>query len=200
MTVIVDHDLRRTLILEKAFELFSEEGYSGATFQKIADRCGISRTSIYKYFPNKERIFDYAIKQGSSKLNAMIEKVIERKDWTATDKITRILHITSKVLSENRVFLSVVLEYILSQKHAGANVRRKVRKHTFGMKFVLRRLLIEANAMGELNIPDPVIAVSHLYGMLESFVLNLTVTDILKWKDVLAMIDAYLSRARNIDR
>lgn len=196
MTLIVDHEQRRTMILEKAFELFAEEGYSGVTYQKIADRCEISRTTIYKYFPNKERIFDYAIKQGLSKLNAMVEKIVDRKDWTAADKISRILHITSKLLSENRIFLTVVFDYVFSQKQAGKNVRRKVRRHTFGMKFILNRLLGEANEKGELRIPDTEIAASHLYGMLESFVLNLTLTDILKWKDITALIDAYLEQHR----
>ncbi|MGN1064835.1 MAG: TetR/AcrR family transcriptional regulator, partial [Thermoguttaceae bacterium] len=45
------------MILERAFELFAEEGFSGVTYQKIADRCGISRTSIYKYFKDKDQIF-----------------------------------------------------------------------------------------------------------------------------------------------
>ncbi|MDR2706611.1 MAG: TetR/AcrR family transcriptional regulator, partial [Planctomycetaceae bacterium] len=50
MTILVDHQQRRNIILESAFSLFAEEGYSGVTYQKIANRCGISRTAIYKYF------------------------------------------------------------------------------------------------------------------------------------------------------
>ena len=60
MTVLVDHQERRKMILERAFELFAEEGFSGVTYQKIADRCGISRTSIYKYFKDKDQIFIFA--------------------------------------------------------------------------------------------------------------------------------------------
>ena len=67
MTIVVDHEQRKVTILENAFALFAEEGYSGVTYQKIADRCGISRTSIYKYFQNKEQIFDYAIKQATDR-------------------------------------------------------------------------------------------------------------------------------------
>jgi len=193
----VDHDKRRTLILECAFALFAEKGFAGVTYQKIADRCGISRTLIYKYFENKEQIFDYAIKQGAGKLNAIIIKIMDRPDVSPVQKITRILHTTSKMLSDNRVFLTVVLDFVFSQKLEGVDVRRKVRRHTYGMKFLLNRLLIDADKAGELHVPDPDTAASHLYGMLESFVLNLTVTDVLDWKDTVALIDAYIDLHKN---
>ncbi len=192
MTTIVDHQQRRIVILEQAFALFAEQGYGGVTYQKIADRCGISRTAIYKYFQNKEEIFTYAIILATGKLNAMVEKVLDRKEWTATEKIERILHITIRMLAENKVFLTVVLDYILTQKQSGADVKRKVRRHTFGMKYLLTRLLREATEKMELNVRNPETSASHLYGILESFVLNLTVTEILDAKDCTELVDAYL--------
>ncbi len=194
MTISVDHDRRRLDILEQAFFLFAESGYRGVTYQKIADRCGISRTSIYRYFQNKEQIFDFAIKQATGKLNTMIEKVSERKEVSAKEKIKRILHITTKLLADNRLFMIVVLDYLLSQKSTGTDVRRKVRRHTFGMKHLLEGLLREADEQGELIVPNPQIAAAHLFGMLESFVLNLTVTSILDAKDCIYLIDNYVEQ------
>ncbi len=192
MTIIVDHKQRRIIILERAFALFAEEGYGGVTYQKIANRCGISRTAIYKYFKNKEQIFDYAISLATGNLTTMIEKVLARKEWTSVEKIRRILHITIRMLAENRVFLTVVLDYVFTQKQKGKNVRRKVRRHTFGVKFLLAKLLREGMATGELTVPYPEISASHLYGILESYVLNLTVTEILDAKDCLELVDRYL--------
>ena len=192
MPTLVDHQQRRIMILEQAFALFAEEGYGGVTYQKIADRCEISRTAIYKYFKNKEEIFTYAIILATGNLNTMVEKVLDRNEWTATEKIKRILHITIRMLAENKVFLTVVLDYILTQKQSGADVKRKVRRHTFGMKFLLTKLLREATQNKELNVRDPETSASHLYGILESFVLNLTVTDILDAKDCIELVDAYL--------
>ncbi len=194
MTISVDHDRRRLDILEQAFFLFAESGYRGVTYQKIADRCGISRTSIYRYFQNKEQIFDFAIKQATGKLNTMIEKVSERKEISAKEKIKRILHITTKLLADNRLFMIVVLDYLLSQKSTGTDVRRKVRRHTFGMKHLLEGLLRDAAEQGELSVPNPQVAAAHLFGMLESFVLNLTVTGILDAKDCIYLIDNYVEQ------
>ena len=194
MTTVVDHDQRRLSILENAFALFAESGYGGVTYQKIADRCGISRTSIYRYFRTKEEIFDYAVKQATGKINTMIEKVLDRVDWSPKEKIVRIMHITAKMLEDNRQFLSVVLEYLLSQKNSGADMRRKVRRYTFGMQFVLQRLLQKATEQGELAVPSPDIAAAHLYGLLESFILNLTVTNIYSVKECLHLVDSYIDQ------
>ena len=184
-------------ILEHAFALFAERGYDDVTYQKIADRCGISRTSIYRYFRTKELIFDYAVKQATGKINMMVEKVLDRADWSPKEKIVRIMHITAKMLEDNRLFLLVVLEYLLSQKNSGADVHRKVRRHTFGMQFLLQRLLRQAAEQGELSVPSPEIAAAHLYGMLESFVLNLTVTNIYSAKECLNLVDAYIEQMTN---
>jgi AcrR family transcriptional regulator len=192
MTIIVDHQHRRNMILERAFALFAEEGYGGVTYQKIADRCGISRTTIYKYFQNKEQIFTYAVMLATGNLNTMIEKIICRKEWTPHEKIIRILHLTVRLLGEHRVFLTVVLDYVLTQKQNGKDVKRRVRRHTFGMKFLLAKLLRESVAVGELTVRNIETAASHLYGILESYVLNITVTEILDTKDCINLIDCYL--------
>lgn len=196
MTIIVDHQQRRNMILERAFALFAEEGYGGVTYQKIADRCGISRTAIYKYFQNKEEIFTYAIKLATGNLNTMVEKVLDRKEWTPLEKITRILHITIRMLEGNRVFLTVVLDYILTQKHAGRDVKRKIRRHTFGMKFLLTKLLQEAAEAKELIVNKPETSANHLYGIFESYVLNLTVTEVLDARDCIELADSYLDNLR----
>ena len=63
MSIIVEHDKRRQEILQNALEVFIDEGYEDVTFQKIADRCGITRTTLYIYFKNKREIFTWSIKQ-----------------------------------------------------------------------------------------------------------------------------------------
>ena len=195
MTILVDHEQRKAMILEKAFALFAEEGYSGVTYQKIADSCEISRTSIYKYFQNKEQIFDYAIKQATGKMELLYQRIRDRKDWSSLEKLQRFLHVLAKTLDENRLFLAVLLEYLVSQKQAGNDLRRKVRRHTLGIKFVMNHLLREAIDDNKFVLDvEPSKLTNHLYGILESLVLNLTITDLIDWRDSVAMIDDYFNQ------
>ncbi|MGL4942155.1 MAG: TetR/AcrR family transcriptional regulator [Thermoguttaceae bacterium] len=192
MAATIDHHQRRLVILESAFALFAAEGYAGVSYQKIADHCGLSRTIIYQYFANKEEIFTLAIRLATNNLSEMTDRVRMRRDWSPLEKIRRVMHITTKMLDENRIFLTVVLDYVLTQKQRGRDVRRRVRRHTFGMKFLLARLMQEAMAAGEIGTIDPEIAASHLYGLLESCVLNLTVTGVLDARDSRVLIDSYI--------
>jgi len=192
MTLYVDHNARREMILETAFTLFARDGYGGVTYQKIAAVCHISRTAIYKYFKDKEQIFNYAIHQATDKISRAVKKVMDRGDLTPYEKIRRVLHLTLKLLSENQVFLTVVLDYLITQKQAGANVRRIVRRHTFGMKILLSRLIRDAVGGDFFRQVDPETAAGQLYSILESYVLNLTVIGVMDWKDSLGLIDGMI--------
>ena len=76
MAIIVEHEKRRHEILEKALELFTEEGYENVTFQKIADRCAITRTTLYIYFKNKQEIFVSSIKELTGTLEDQLREII----------------------------------------------------------------------------------------------------------------------------
>ena len=194
MSTTVDHQRRRIQILTKAFALFAEEGYAGVTYQKVADRCGLSRTALYRYFQNKEEMFLYAVELATTNMNSRVEQVLRHHKKTPLEKLTRIMHVTVRLLAENRIFLTVILDYILSQKQHGKDVRRQVRRRTFGIKYLLAKLLREAAAAGELHLRQVETAAQHLYGMLESFILNLTVTDVLDEKGCLELIDGYIDQ------
>jgi AcrR family transcriptional regulator len=44
---------RRAAIVDAAFQVFAEHGYTGGSLQKIADLVGMSQTSLLHYFPKK---------------------------------------------------------------------------------------------------------------------------------------------------
>lgn len=80
MAIVVEHDKRRAEILENALDIFTEEGYEDATFQKIADRCGITRTTLYLYFRNKREMFVWSIKQLTEGIENDLRVIIDSAD------------------------------------------------------------------------------------------------------------------------
>lgn len=72
--------LRSEVVLEAALELFSEEGYSEVTMQKIADRVGIRHSLIYYYFESKEKLFHSALLHALEKLLAAYDEVKARHE------------------------------------------------------------------------------------------------------------------------
>jgi len=49
-------------IIEAALEVFGEQGLAHARLQDIAERAGVSKGTIYLYFPNKEELFREVIR------------------------------------------------------------------------------------------------------------------------------------------
>jgi AcrR family transcriptional regulator len=47
----------KTLLLQKATELFSKKGYQATTLSEICSCAGVSKGSIYFHFKNKEQLF-----------------------------------------------------------------------------------------------------------------------------------------------
>ena len=50
-------------IIKAAFDVFGERGLANARLQDIAERAGVSKGTIYLYFPNKEELFREMIRR-----------------------------------------------------------------------------------------------------------------------------------------
>lgn len=87
-------------ILEKALELFSENGYDAVSVDQIAKAVGIKAPSLYNHFPGKRAIFD-----------AIVEKTARQyEDYT--DEIN--IHV--QALSQDLGLFSKISEEHLAEK------------------------------------------------------------------------------------
>jgi AcrR family transcriptional regulator len=55
---------RRLAILDAAKTVFFEEGYQLASMDRIAQRAGTTKRTVYGYFPNKETLFGAVVDKG----------------------------------------------------------------------------------------------------------------------------------------
>ena len=51
-----DHDAKRQLILNRAAQLFAEDGFDGTSVRRVAAACEISKANIYHYYDGKDDI------------------------------------------------------------------------------------------------------------------------------------------------
>ncbi|MCL6591705.1 MAG: TetR/AcrR family transcriptional regulator [Firmicutes bacterium] len=66
-------------ILKVAGEQFFSVGYSQATTDELAAKLGISKKTLYKYFPNKKELLREAIKKKFEDISAQIEVLISEE-------------------------------------------------------------------------------------------------------------------------
>lgn len=63
---------RQAEILSAATKTFAEQGYQVADTQSIADRAGVGKGTLYRYFPTKETLFKQALQRQLQLLEASI--------------------------------------------------------------------------------------------------------------------------------
>jgi AcrR family transcriptional regulator len=173
MSIIVEHDKRRKEILEKALDVFMDEGFEDATFQKIADRCNIFRTTLYIYFKNKKEIFNYSIKQLLAEVEEDILQIRNNDSLDSPAKITRMLSNIIDRLEANRRLLRVILDYLLHVSRSGTNPETRVRRRTVKLRHILASIIIEGVKAGELPPVNITAADDLFYGLVESAIFRL---------------------------
>lgn len=175
MSIIVEHEKRRREILEKALDVFMDEGFEDATFQKIADRCGITRTTLYIYFRNKKEIFNYSIKQLLTNVETRIQKIRADASLGSADKIRMVLLDIIGQLEENRRLLLVILDYLLYLSKSDSDPEIRVRRRTLKLRHILATMVIEGVRAGELAPVNVRTTDDLLYGLLETAIFRLVV-------------------------
>jgi len=175
MAIAVEHEKRRKEILEKALMVFTEDGFSDATFQKIADRCGITRTILYLYFKDKKEIFKYSIKQLLTSVEEGIKKIKSDNSLNSTEKITRILLGIMGLMEQNHQLLSVVLDYLMHPAKSSIDPETRLRRRTVRFRRILATLVMDGVKTGELKKVNIKTADDYLYSFIESAIFQITV-------------------------
>jgi AcrR family transcriptional regulator len=189
MAITVEHEKRRKQILEKALTVFINDGFEDATFQKIADQCGITRTILYLYFKNKKEIFMYSIKQMLIEVEENINAIRCDSSLNSIDKITNVLLSIFLLLEQNRQLLSVLMDYLLHLSKNNTNPEERVRRRTVKLRHILSSMVIEGVKAGELKKINIKTADDYLYSFIESAIYQLVVLkreDLCELKEVIA--------------
>jgi AcrR family transcriptional regulator len=187
MGIVIDHEARRRAIISKSIQLFAEQGYDGVTYQKIADSCGIARTTLYKYFHSKRQIFNYAIWEVANILGDRFAEILNPGDSVIT-RLDRLLHAVLQLLFEQRVILTVILDYVLAAQRSGQNLQRIIASHTVGLRRILHRLVVEGVRRGELQNVSTRLTTELLYAELEAAILRLTVSQNADYEELSSLL------------
>ena len=196
MGIVIDHTARKRDIIAKSIQLFAEEGYDGVTYQKIADSCGIARTTLYKYFHNKRQIFSTAIWEVANLLISRYADILPSKT-SAVNRLDRVIHAVLQLLFEQRVILTVILDYVLAAQRAGHNMERSIKRHTIGLRRIIQRLVVEGIRTGELRKVDADLATDVIYAQLEVAILRLTVSQNANYDELAAMFHQTIENLKN---
>jgi AcrR family transcriptional regulator len=84
---------RRLQILEEAIHLYARIGYDGATFERLAERCGVSRPLIIHYFNDRDELFGVVVKYVRATFQELAVNAL-MKGATPLEKLEAYVHAT----------------------------------------------------------------------------------------------------------
>lgn len=125
----------RALILEKALEMFREEGFEAATIRDIAKSAKVATGAAYYYFPSKEAIvaayYDHVQETHEAKVRELILGTTDLRE-----RLGIVIHSKLDILKEDRKFLGALFRYVGEPDHPlsvfGKGTERQ-RAHSVGI-------------------------------------------------------------------
>ena len=189
MAIIVEHDKRKHEILQKSLDVFIDEGYEDATFQKIADRCGITRTTLYIYFSNKHEIFLGSIKELLKNLETTLSQIVNNESLTAEAALRSFFDCLIDQCQENVKLFSVLLSYLIQIKKTGKDPNDRVRRRVIRVRHHMTTIIIRGIQNGEFK-DLPIKDVNEMfYGLIEAAIFRLAVLNAADISDIKKSID-----------
>ncbi len=101
---VFNQEVKRLTILQAAKELFLEKKYSAITMDMIAKRSGITKKTLYSYFPSKLALFIHVFDEYLQQLHQQLAKGT-KKDLPADELIMTLFDILFKFTRKNEKFM-----------------------------------------------------------------------------------------------
>ncbi len=178
MAIVVEHDKRRHDILERSLDVFATEGYEDTTFQKIADSCGVTRTTLYIYFDNKKDIFIGSLKQILIAMEMDLNTIIDDPNLSNHDALYKMAMCVIDYCEQNLKLFNVLHAYLLQLKKSKENPREKINRRIIRLRHLLSTVIIRGIKAGEfkkdLNVHS---VVELIYILVESSIFRIAVLE-----------------------
>jgi AcrR family transcriptional regulator len=150
-------------VLDVALALLQERGMSGLTMSALAARAGMSRATLYHYFPDVDAVLAAWV---GEEIERSVSALLEEARALA-DPVERLVHL---VEAQVRTFASqghrLSAEHFESEAGSPA-VRREVEIGMAPMRDLLATTIREAGEAGRLHTPiEPALGGDLLLGML----------------------------------
>lgn len=168
MPKIVDYDERRSEIATKAVAVFVREGFHESNLSKIAELCGFGRTTIYKYFKNKEEIFVYTIEDVFGRLDRLTSSVIDDKELRPADKLEKLLGLLVRKAVEEKDRMVLILDLLLHPDREDKSSRLNASEQVLKLRAAIERIITEGIEAGELKRVNPEAMAFTLFSLVES--------------------------------
>ena len=145
-------EAQRAKILEGAMKVFARKGMA-ATMAEVAAAAGVSQGLAYRYFANKEAIVNALVEQAVQSGIAALPHILEMPS-TPGERLDMLFSRLVEGRRESPEFYQLLYQ-AAGDEAAPDNLRELISKQGQNFQAVLRQLIVEGQATGEVAQGDP---------------------------------------------
>lgn len=150
-------------ILLVAARLMAANGYDGASFQDIADKVGLHKSSLFHYFKNKEELLLRLLESPVDEVNKNLAEIMADSKLSPEEKFNKAIHNHLTVLTQHLDNVNVYLNDLRSlPKKSKALYMQKRKKYQEDFQ----RIVGEMKTKGHFKGCDAQVTTFGLLGML----------------------------------
>ena len=159
------------MILQGALQIFTSQGYTAASMDRIAAAAGVSKSTLYSYFRDKEGLFVALVQlltQAPRQLLSNLPSGLSLE--SPPEEVLR--HMALNMLeevSQNSPRLTLMRLLIGESEHFPELAKAFIREI---QKLMLERLTLYLSAQKQLNLPDPEVTARIFAGSLMHYMLT----------------------------
>lgn len=175
----------REMLLKASRRLFTTEGYDETTMGDIAEKAGVSKATVYNYFPNKESLLIGTVNEVLDQEADFLSDT-EDPDMGFEQKLRRML---AFIITCTRKYPALSRRIVYLNSCAESTLFGKANR----MFSILTTLVEDAKASGELSPKlDTELAVDTFISLLYLILFQWTDIDTISFEDLEKRMDSYI--------
>jgi AcrR family transcriptional regulator len=185
MPKIIDYDARRLEIASKAAAVLARDGIQEATLGKIADSCGVGRTTLYQYFRNIGELIDFTLADTFARLDAEAEAILQASDLRAVDRLIHLMQYLERIAVQDKDRMVLVLDFLLHPRRKVQGVEFDVPQQVRILRDELEKMLEQAVAAGDIVKVDAKSMAFTLFALVEASTVHSALYDNISLDDTM---------------
>ncbi len=157
------YEEKREQIFQAAVAEFQEKGFRDASMNRVSERAGASKRTVYKHFESKEKLFQELVRRHWARFASSLEVTYE-KGRNIRDQLTDLGHAQGKLFTSPDIMAMtklVMSEVLRSPELVEENQQKTDYKRFF------QAMLRDAVADGQLETADPNAAADEFIALIK---------------------------------
>ena len=153
--------MKETQIVNSARELFTKYGIKKVSMDEIAKNAGVTKKTVYSYFPSKADLINYFIKEELRNMKQIVEEY-ESKNQDFFDNVHQGLYKMLKY-KKNSFFLNLLIKE--SESFDVKILKDSLNKVDKEMKDFIKQILTKAKEKGYIKVQNIDVTTFLIYKM-----------------------------------